>query len=153
MFLAGFGLWLMDNTFCRHLTTTKNTILLPWSILLEGHGWWHILTGLGTLLPLAFPSSSPIMLMTDVGPQAVRNTHQTVQRQSADSRRHKLLTLTLAGVAYHMILWRVWLVRCLDGSEKEFMLDWVPLRSVPQVVPRPGATAVNGSRQKTKKTQ
>jgi dihydroceramidase len=35
-----------------------------------------------------------------------------------------------------MILWRVWLNRCLDGREKEFMLDWVPLRSVPQVVHR-----------------
>ncbi len=40
-----------------------------------------------------------------------------------------------------MILWRVWLNRCLDGSEREFMLDWTPLRSVPQVVPRPPAAA------------
>lgn len=47
-------------------------------------------------------------------------------------------------VAYHLIIWRVWLNRCLDGSEKEFMLDWAPLRSVPQVVPRPGAF-VNGN--------
>ena len=58
-------------------------------------------------------------------------------------------TLTCC-LAYHMILWRVWLNRCLDGSEKEFMLDWAPLRSVPQVVPRPGVSA-NGARQK--KTQ
>ncbi|KAK3311191.1 ceramidase [Chaetomium strumarium] len=99
MFLAGFFIWNVDNIFCHHLTATKNAILLPWSVLLEGHGWWHILTGLG---------------------------------------------------AYHMILWRVWLERCLDGSEGEFMLDWVPLRSVPQVVPRRGAS-VNGPRQK--KTQ
>ncbi|KAK3298913.1 ceramidase [Chaetomium fimeti] len=93
MFLAGFLLWNMDNIYCHNLTATKKQIMLPWSVILEGHGWWHILTGLG---------------------------------------------------AYHMIVWRVWLNRCLDGSETEFMLDWVPLRSVPQVVPRPGAF-VNGN--------
>lgn len=47
MFLAGFFIWNVDNIFCRHLTTTKQLILLPWSVVLEGHGWWHILTGLG----------------------------------------------------------------------------------------------------------
>lgn len=47
MFLAGFFLWNMDNIFCHHLTTTKKQIMLPWSVILEGHGWWHILTGLG----------------------------------------------------------------------------------------------------------
>ncbi|GAB1311365.1 alkaline ceramidase ydc1 [Madurella fahalii] len=95
MFSAGFFIWNMDNIFCHRLTITKKQMLLPWSVILEGHGWWHILTGL----------------------------------------------------AYHLILWRVWLNRCLDGSEKEFMLDWVPLRSVPQVIRRRGASA-NGTRQK-----
>ncbi|KAK4103129.1 aPHC-domain-containing protein [Parathielavia hyrcaniae] len=84
MFLAGFFLWNMDNIFCHHLTTTKKQMLLPWAVVLEGHGWWHILTGL----------------------------------------------------AYHMIIWRVWSTRCLEGSEKEFMLDWVPLWSVPRVLVR-----------------
>lgn len=58
MFLAGFFLWNMDNIFCHHLTATKNSMKLPWSVVLEGHGWWHILTGLGKppvflFLPLA----------------------------------------------------------------------------------------------------
>jgi dihydroceramidase len=48
-----------------------------------------------------------------------------------------------------MILWRVWLNRCLDGSEDEFMLDWAPLRSVPQVVPRPGAFVGGKGQKKT----
>ncbi|KAL2199577.1 ceramidase-domain-containing protein [Corynascus similis CBS 632.67] len=47
MFLAGFFIWNMDNIYCHHLTNTKNNLLLPWSVVLEGHGWWHILTGLG----------------------------------------------------------------------------------------------------------
>ncbi|KAK4188002.1 ceramidase-domain-containing protein [Podospora australis] len=49
MFLAGFLLWNLDNIFCRHLTHTKRQILLPWAVILEGHGWWHILTGLGEI--------------------------------------------------------------------------------------------------------
>ncbi|KAK3902726.1 ceramidase-domain-containing protein [Staphylotrichum tortipilum] len=48
MFLAGFFLWNMDNIFCHHLTATKNSMKLPWSVVLEGHGWWHILTGLAS---------------------------------------------------------------------------------------------------------
>lgn len=56
----------------------------------------------------------------------------------------------LVDVAYHLILWRVWATRCLEGSEKDFMLDWTPLRSIPQVVRRP-TTSANGTRQK--KTQ
>lgn len=46
-FVGGFFIWNMDNIFCKHLTTAKNQLQLPWSIVLEGHGWWHILTGLG----------------------------------------------------------------------------------------------------------
>lgn len=49
-----------------------------------------------------------------------------------------------------MILWRMWATRCLEGGEQDFMLDWTPLRSIPQVVPRP-RVAENGARQK--KTQ
>ncbi|VBB73430.1 Putative alkaline phytoceramidase [Podospora comata] len=84
MFLAGFLIWNIDNVFCHHITQTKQKVLLPWAIIFEGHGWWHILTGL----------------------------------------------------AYHMILWRLWSNCCLDGKEDEFMLDWKPLRTIPQVVPR-----------------
>lgn len=47
MFLAGFVLWNVDNLFCHHLTASKKQMLLPWSLVLETHGWWHILTGLG----------------------------------------------------------------------------------------------------------
>jgi hypothetical protein len=46
-FLTGFFIWNMDNIYCRYLKTARNHILLPWSVLLEGHGWWHIFTGLG----------------------------------------------------------------------------------------------------------
>jgi dihydroceramidase len=51
-----------------------------------------------------------------------------------------------------MILWRVWLNRCLDGGEKEYMLDWSSFLGVPEVVPRTGSSA-NGSAAKSKKAQ
>lgn len=50
MFLAGFLIWNIDNVFCHHITQTKQKVLLPWAIIFEGHGWWHILTGLGMFL-------------------------------------------------------------------------------------------------------
>lgn len=76
----------MDNIYCRHLKTARHHILLPWSIVLEGHGWWHLFTGLG---------------------------------------------------AYYFIIWRVWLIRCLDAGETNFKLDWSSkVTSIPQVVPR-----------------
>ncbi|KAF3764912.1 alkaline phytoceramidase [Cryphonectria parasitica EP155] len=96
LFLVGFSIWLLDNTFCRHLRDARNTILLPWAAVLEGHAWWHIFTGIGT---------------------------------------------------YYCITWRLWLERCLDGGEREFVLKWPsPFTSVPKAVPRAGSiTKVNGN--------
>jgi hypothetical protein len=50
MFLAGFLIWNLDNIFCHYLLTARNHMMLPWAVVLEGHGWWHILTGIGESL-------------------------------------------------------------------------------------------------------
>ncbi|KAF2841225.1 aPHC-domain-containing protein [Patellaria atrata CBS 101060] len=42
----GFFIWNLDNIFCSTLRRWRHDIGLPWGILLEGHGWWHIMTGL-----------------------------------------------------------------------------------------------------------
>ncbi len=47
LFLAGFAIWNVDNIYCVHLRTWREIILLPWAVVLEGHGWWHLFTGLG----------------------------------------------------------------------------------------------------------
>jgi dihydroceramidase len=47
-FATGFIIWNLDNIFCATLTTWKRAIGWPVAFLLEGHSWWHILTGLGT---------------------------------------------------------------------------------------------------------
>ncbi|KAJ2899706.1 ceramidase [Zalerion maritima] len=47
MFLSGYLIWNLDNWYCGYFLQWRNHVLLPWAILLEGHAWWHILTGIG----------------------------------------------------------------------------------------------------------
>ncbi|RFU35418.1 hypothetical protein B7463_g1006, partial [Scytalidium lignicola] len=48
IFLGGFGIWMLDNKYCTSLRRWRREVGLPWGILLEGHGWWHIMTGIGS---------------------------------------------------------------------------------------------------------
>ena len=43
---GGFLIWNLDNIYCNNLRSWRRRIGLPWGILLEGHGWWHLLTGI-----------------------------------------------------------------------------------------------------------
>ncbi|WFD04894.1 hypothetical protein MVES1_000219 [Malassezia vespertilionis] len=47
VFLAGFLIWNIDNICCGSLRSARTAVGYPTAVLLEGHGWWHILTGLG----------------------------------------------------------------------------------------------------------
>ncbi|KAJ4485777.1 alkaline phytoceramidase [Lentinula aciculospora] len=47
-FALGFFVWNLDIIFCDTLTRWKRTVGWPAAFLLEGHSWWHLLTGLGT---------------------------------------------------------------------------------------------------------
>ncbi|KAK9324669.1 ceramidase [Lipomyces orientalis] len=53
-FLSGYGLWMVDIHFCGTLRVARRAIGMPYGFLLEGHGWWHILTGLGVYYYLVF---------------------------------------------------------------------------------------------------
>ncbi|KAJ1958538.1 alkaline ceramidase ydc1 [Dispira parvispora] len=46
-FLSGFILWNIDTLFCPHLQSSRRVVGSPWDVLLQFHGWWHVLTGLG----------------------------------------------------------------------------------------------------------
>jgi dihydroceramidase len=48
-FLGGFAVWNLDNEYCSVLRSWRHQIGLPWGILLEGHGWWHLGTGFGAV--------------------------------------------------------------------------------------------------------
>ncbi|KAJ8523363.1 hypothetical protein ONZ45_g222 [Pleurotus djamor] len=47
-FATGFLIWNLDNIFCDTITRWKGSLGWPAAFLLEGHSWWHVLTGLGT---------------------------------------------------------------------------------------------------------
>jgi dihydroceramidase len=47
IFLGGFAIWNLDNIYCSKLRKWRHEIGLPWGIVLEGHGWWHVMTGIG----------------------------------------------------------------------------------------------------------
>lgn len=50
LFILGFAIWNVDNVFCGPITYAKYMVGWPTAFLLEGHSWWHILTGVGTYL-------------------------------------------------------------------------------------------------------
>lgn len=47
IFLSGAAFWHWDNKHCSKLIQWRRKIGLPWGFVLEGHGWWHLLTGTG----------------------------------------------------------------------------------------------------------
>jgi len=53
IFVTGFIIWNIDNAICSSLTVWKRSIGMPWSFLLELHGWWHVFTGAGAYIFIA----------------------------------------------------------------------------------------------------
>ncbi|OHE91770.1 alkaline phytoceramidase [Colletotrichum orchidophilum] len=47
VFLMGFLIWNIDNAFCSQMRQWRRQLGLPWGALLEGHAWWHLMTGVG----------------------------------------------------------------------------------------------------------
>lgn len=46
--LFAYFLWNIDVHLCNYVTALKHRLGLPWGILLELHGWWHILTAISS---------------------------------------------------------------------------------------------------------
>ncbi|GFZ45335.1 hypothetical protein JCM24511_03061 [Saitozyma sp. JCM 24511] len=66
-FAAGFAIWNVDNIFCEHLRRAR-VPLGPWGFLLQGHGYWHLMTGVGSFW--IFTASIYLQLAVKVSPQA-----------------------------------------------------------------------------------
>jgi hypothetical protein len=49
--LTGFLIWNLDNVFCGTVRHWRRQMGLPWAMVLEGHAWWHLMTGLGKYSP------------------------------------------------------------------------------------------------------
>jgi dihydroceramidase len=41
-FVAGFVAWNLDNETCHLTEGWKASMGQPWSVVLEGHAWWHL---------------------------------------------------------------------------------------------------------------
>ena len=54
IFLGGFLLWHLDNEHCSTLRRWRREVGMPWGFLLEGHGWWHLMTGTGAYFYLVW---------------------------------------------------------------------------------------------------
>ncbi|KAI0124632.1 alkaline phytoceramidase-like protein [Xylariales sp. AK1849] len=47
IFLGGWLIWNLDNVYCDTIIGWRHRLQLPWAVLLEGHAWWHLMTGIG----------------------------------------------------------------------------------------------------------
>ncbi|KAI0873958.1 alkaline dihydroceramidase [Hypoxylon argillaceum] len=47
IFLGGYLIWNLDNIYCDTIRRWRHQIQLPWAVILEGHAWWHVMTGIG----------------------------------------------------------------------------------------------------------
>ena len=46
--VLAYVLWNIDVNYCPTLTKWKHRVGMPWAVLLEFHGWWHILTAIAS---------------------------------------------------------------------------------------------------------
>lgn len=58
VFLGGFAIWQLDNIYCSTVRRWRHELGLPWGIVLEGHGWWHLMTGAGAYFYITWVSPS-----------------------------------------------------------------------------------------------
>lgn len=94
MFLGGFLIWNLDNAFCHHLVHARNQIQLPWAVVLEGHGWWHILTGLGKEFWPSFPPEMHEVIYADSISLRPGGTFPLRPKSCADSNAVVLLAIS-----------------------------------------------------------
>lgn len=54
LFLFGYFLWNLDIHLCTSVRAVRRDWGMPYGFVLEGHGWWHILTGTGVYFYLVY---------------------------------------------------------------------------------------------------
>lgn len=53
-FLLGYFLWNLDIHLCELARSKRREWGMPYGFVLEGHGWWHLLTGTGVYFYLVY---------------------------------------------------------------------------------------------------
>ncbi|EGV63487.1 alkaline ceramidase ydc1 [Yamadazyma tenuis] len=54
LFLLGYIFWNLDIHFCSSIRSIRRNVGIPYGFVLEGHGWWHVFTGLGVYYYLVY---------------------------------------------------------------------------------------------------
>ncbi|KAH6712060.1 ceramidase [Leptodontidium sp. MPI-SDFR-AT-0119] len=54
LYVSGIVIWSLDTAYCAELLQFRDRVGMPLGFLSEGHGWWHILTGLGVYYYVVF---------------------------------------------------------------------------------------------------
>lgn len=52
-FAGGFAIWNIDNIFCEQLRAIRDVLGDPLGMVIQGHGYWHLMTGYGSFLIFA----------------------------------------------------------------------------------------------------
>jgi dihydroceramidase len=53
MYIVGFVFWVIDNHYCMELREWRQSMGAG-GVMLQFHGWWHVLTGLGSYWIMVF---------------------------------------------------------------------------------------------------
>ncbi|EEQ38575.1 putative alkaline ceramidase [Clavispora lusitaniae] len=54
IFLLGYFLWNLDIHLCESARSKRREWGMPYGFVLEGHGWWHLFTGIGVYFYLVY---------------------------------------------------------------------------------------------------
>lgn len=117
VFLCGFALWNVDNAWCGVLRGWRRRVGLPWGVLAEGHGWWHLLTGVGAYYYIVYGEFSAFRVLGGVG-----------------SWWGGVLIVVVV-----VVVIGIWLRHCLNGDQDQFDLDWPRLWNLPVIRRKRGA--------------
>ncbi|KAI5783985.1 ceramidase [Pyronema domesticum] len=53
-YITGTLIWMFDEMRCQDLKNIRDVVGLPWGLVFEAHGWWHVLTAVGVYCYLVF---------------------------------------------------------------------------------------------------
>lgn len=94
LYALGFLAWNIDNEFCPQIRAARAVLGAPWNSVLQLHGWWHILTGLGSYCYIVFSQYIRQVMLQNADDITLRWTAgilPTVMTVPDGEKKHKLL--------------------------------------------------------------
>ncbi|ELT92776.1 hypothetical protein CAPTEDRAFT_214376 [Capitella teleta] len=63
LYTIGFIIWNLDNHFCHHFRSARESMGYPLKPLMQGHAWWHLFAGAGTYLSIVFSTHARLKFL------------------------------------------------------------------------------------------